>query len=136
ELGANLVWLLGSELLAPGLEVRWALNEGFYILPDIAIRGSVNHVVGNRDVNMTVTGLDLQVSKSFGFIGSLNLAPYLSWAILFASASSRVLDPTPTDEADVGKNVVLPELTAGDNIHQKLTLGVRLLVSLLNLSVQ
>jgi len=96
----------------------------------------VNHLVGNRDLNLTVIGLDAVLSKGFGIAGVMNLAPYLSYSILMIAASSRVLDPTPTEEADVGRNLVLPELAAGSNVAQKLTLGSRFLFSLLNVSVQ
>jgi hypothetical protein len=136
ELGVNLVWVISSELFAPGMEVRWALQEGYKLLPDFGLRGSVNHVVGNRDVNMTVTGLDAVVSKGFGLFGMINVAPYLSWSLLFVSASSHVIDPTPTIEADIGNNLVFPELNGGDNVHHKLTIGARMLASVLNLTVQ
>jgi hypothetical protein len=136
EVGANLVWLLGSELVAPGLEVRWALQEGYHFIPDFGVRGSVNHVVGNRDVNMTVIGVDGVISKGFGLFGMINLAPYLSWSVLMVAASSHVINPTPADQTDVGNELVFPELSPGSNVHHKLTFGCRMLVSLLNVTVQ
>ena len=136
EVGVNLMWLVDSSLFAPGIEVRWALHEGFDMAPDLAVRGSVNHLVGNRDLNLTVIGLDAVISRSFGVGGVANLAPYLSWSLLFVAASSRVLDPTPTDESDVGRNIVLPELSASNQLQQKLTVGLRVLFSILNISVQ
>ena len=136
ELGVNALWLVESQMWAPGIELRWALHEGYHFAPDVGLRGSVNHLVGNRDLNLTVIGLDAVLSKGFGIAGVMNLAPYLSYSILMIAASSRVLDPTPTEEADVGRNLVLPELAAGSNVAQKLTLGSRFLFSLLNVSVQ
>lgn len=136
ELGVNFLWLVESELFAPGLEVRWALHEGFRYAPDIGIRGSVNQLVGSRDLNLTVIGLDLVISHNWGIAGMMNLAPYLSYSTLMVAASSRIVDPTPTDEADVGKNFVFPELTPGNNIHHKLTIGARAVFYILYLSVQ
>jgi hypothetical protein len=136
EVGANLTWLVDSELWAPGLEVRWAVHEGFHMAPDIGIRGSVSHLVGHRDVNLTVIGIDAVISRSFGVAGMVNVAPYFSFSLLMMAASSRVIDPTPTDETDVGANIVLPELSATGNMHQKMTLGTRLLFSVFNLTVQ
>jgi hypothetical protein len=66
----------------------------------------------------------------------VNVAPYFSFSLLMMAASSRVIDPTPTDETDVGANIVLPELSATGNMHQKMTLGTRLLFSVFNLTVQ
>lgn len=136
EVGASVAWLVESELLAPALEVRWAPTEGFQNVPDVAFRGSVSHIVGNRDLNMTVVGLDGEVSKGFGIAGMVHLAPYLSWSVMMIAASSRVVDPTPTIETDFGENFVFPELVAGDNIHHKLTIGARALFYLLNVSFQ
>jgi hypothetical protein len=136
ELGANLVWLVESELFSPGLEVRWTVQEGYRLAPDFGVRGSVSHMLGSRDMNLTVVGLDAVISKGFGLAGMVHVAPYLSWSLLLVAASSRVVDPTPTREDDIGNNFVFPEVVAGENIHHKLTLGVRALFSLLNLSVQ
>lgn len=136
EVGANFSWLVESELFSPGIEVRWALQEGYRLAPDFGLRGSVNHMVGNRDMSLTVVGLDAVVSKGFGIAGMMHLAPYLSWSLLMIAASSRVIDPTPTVETDIGQNFVFDELVAPENIHHKLTLGARALFSILNLSVQ
>ena len=121
---------------APGLEVRWALHEGYELAPDLGLRGSVAHVVGNRDLNMTVIGLDAVLSRSFGVAGMVNIGPYVSYSLLMVAASSRVLDPTPTEAADVGKNIVLPSINPSDGLQHKLTVGSRFLFSLFNLSVQ
>jgi hypothetical protein len=136
ELGANFMWLVESQLFAPGLEVRWALQEGYKYIPDIGFRGSVNHMVGNRDMLLTTVGLDAVVSKSFGLFGMVNVAPYASWSLIFIAASSRVIDPTPTIEGDVSNNIVFKEVGATDKIHHKLTLGVRTIYYVLNVSVQ
>jgi hypothetical protein len=136
ELGVNLVWLVESTMMAPGLEVRWAISEGYAIAPDFGVRGSVSHLIGARDLNLTVVGIDAVVSKGFGIGGMVHLAPYLSWSVLMVAASSRVIDPTPTEERDFGDNFVFPELVATDNVHHKLTLGARALFYVLNLSLQ
>jgi hypothetical protein len=136
ELGVNLLWLVESEMFAPGMELRWALHEGYDYTPDLGIRGSVNQLVGNRDLNLTVVGLDVVLSRSFGVGGVVNIGPYLSYSVLMVAASSRVVDPTPTDITDVGRNLVLPKIEATQNVNHKATLGVRLLFSILNVTVQ
>lgn len=136
ELGVNLMWLWDSAIFAPGLEVRWALQEGFKYAPDFSVRGSVNHMVGNRDLLLTTIGLDAMLSKSFGLFGMINLCPYIGWSLIMVAATSRVIDPTPTDEKDIENNFVFDEINATDRINHKLTFGLRTLVYVLNVSVQ
>jgi hypothetical protein len=136
EVGVTMMWLIESQLFAPGLEVRWALQEGYKYSPDIGLRGSVSHMVGNRDMNLTTIGLDAVISKAFGLFGMVNVAPYMSWSLIMIAASSRVIDPTPTVEGDVSNNIVFKEIGATDTLHHKLTLGVRTLYYVLNVSVQ
>lgn len=142
ELGANVMWLVESELFAPGLEVRWALQEGYAYIPDLSVRGSVNHLVGNRDMLLTTAGFDIGLSKSFGLFGMVNVAPYVSWTFVFIAASSRVIDPTPEVEVqndwgidtDLANNFVYPEIAP--DLHHKLTFGLRTIYYVLNVSVQ
>ncbi len=136
ELGASFTWLAESNLFSPGLDLRWTIMEGYAMAPEFGVRAGVSHMVGSRDLNLTTVGLDAIVSKGFGLGGVVHLAPYLSWSVMLVAASSRVIDPTPTVEDDFGDNFVFPELTAGDNIHHRLTLGVRALFYVLNLGVQ
>lgn len=144
ELGVNLMWLVESQIFAPGLEVRWALQEGYKYVPDLSVRGSVNHMVGNRDMQLTTAGFDLGISKGFGLFGIVHVAPYASWSFLWVAASSRVIDPTPTTETpvagtgpldnDLANNFVFNEINP--TLHHRLAIGVRTVYYVLNISVQ
>ncbi|MCK6550289.1 hypothetical protein L6R52_30920 [Myxococcota bacterium] len=142
ELGVNVMWLLESQLFAPGLEVRWGLQEGYDYIPDLSVRGSVNHMVGNRDMQLTTAGFDIGLSKGFGLLGMVHVTPYVSWGFLFVAASSRVIDPTPTVEvdngagfeADLANNFVYSEIKP--DLNHKLTIGLRTIYYVLNVSVQ
>ena len=136
ELGANAMWLAESELFAPGLELRWAFQEGYRYIPDFAVRGAVNHLVGNRDLRLTTIAADFTLSKSFGVGGTFNLAPYVGWSIVFLAASSRVIDPTPNDGGDPLNNFVFDDVEPGDRLNHRLTTGLRILYHVLNISVQ
>ena len=136
ELGVNFMWLVDSEIFAPGMEVRWALQEGYKYVPDLSIRGAVNHMVGNRDLLLTTVALDAVLSKSFGLFGMLNVAPYVGWSFVMIAATSRVIDPTPVNEGDPQQNFVFEELGVTNRLNHKLTFGVRLLVYVVNISVQ
>ncbi|MDY0058443.1 MAG: hypothetical protein RBU45_01405 [Myxococcota bacterium] len=94
ELGGTLTKLFESEAYALGGELKWAFNEGFYYLPDIAARVAVNRLLGSRDLDLLTGGFDLSISHPFGIGGMLSLTPYAGWNMLFIHASSHVLDAT------------------------------------------
>ncbi len=95
ELGGTMTTLFDSNTIALGGELKWAFNEGFYYLPDIAVRGSVNRLLGSRDLDLLTGGVDVSVSHPFGIGGMVNVTPYAGWSLLFVNASSHVLDATP-----------------------------------------
>jgi len=97
EVGGAVTWLIDSELVALGTDVKWALNEGFFYLPDLALRGSLTNVVGSSDMNLTTAGFDLSISKSWGLFGLVNVTPYAGYNRLWVISSSRLLDVAPED---------------------------------------
>ena len=97
EVAGNLSYLFASEMFAMGADLRWALNEGFDWFPDVAVRGSVNTVVGAPELNMVNAGWDLSMSKAFGLGGVVSLTPYAGYQQLYTIASTRVLNAYPQD---------------------------------------
>lgn len=97
ELVGNLSYLFASEMFAMGADVRWALNEGFNWFPDVAVRGSVNTLVGAPELNLVNAGWDLSMSKSFGLAGVTNITPYVGYQQLYTVASTRVMNAYPQD---------------------------------------
>lgn len=97
EVGGAVTWLTQSELVALGTDVKWALNEGFFFLPDLAVRGSLTNVVGSSDMNLTTAGFDLSISKSWGLFGLVNVTPYAGYNRIWVISSSRLLDVAPED---------------------------------------
>lgn len=97
EVVGNLSYLFASEMFAMGADLRWALNEGFDWFPDVAVRGSVNTVVGAPELNMINAAWDLSMSKSFGLAGVTNITPYVGYQQLYTIASTRVLNAYPQD---------------------------------------
>jgi hypothetical protein len=136
EVGANFMWLVGSQVFAPGLEVRWALQEGARYIPDLSLRGAVSHMVGNRDLLLSTVGLDAMLSKSFGVAGMVNVTPYAGWGLLMVAATSRVIDPTPTDDGDAQNDFVFASIRPASSVQHKLTLGLRTVYHVLNVTVQ
>lgn len=144
EVAGNLAYLYASEMFSMGADLRWALNEGFAWFPDVAVRGSVNTVVGAPELNMINAGWDLSVSKSFGLGGVAALTPYLGYQQLFTMASTRVLnaypqDPRPPQFSTTDPNVRFgPEFVFGNQVSQvnRFFLGSRINIWLLSFTLE
>ncbi len=92
ELGAGVAHLLDSELWSVGAALRWAFleNLGGYF-PDMAIRVTLDNVIGASDFGMLLVGSDLVISREFGLGGVTALAPYVGFSGLFVRASPNVI---------------------------------------------
>ncbi|MBL8605611.1 MAG: hypothetical protein JNK72_27010 [Myxococcales bacterium] len=103
ELGTQVSHLHSSGIWAIGLDLRWALLEGFRhglgYLPDIAVRGAVNTMVGQSQMNLTVVSLDATISKRFTLGSQVRLSPYLGGQALMIFGDSGVVDFTPSRSA-------------------------------------
>ncbi len=97
ELAGDMAYLFDSEMFTMGAHVKWALNEGFYYMPDIAVRGSVNTLLGADTLNLVTAGWDVSISKDFGLGGVVSLAPFLGYQNLYIISSSRLLNAYPQD---------------------------------------
>lgn len=102
ELGTQASFLHSSSIWAIGLDLRWAPFEGFRrgvgYLPDFAVRGAVNTVVGQSQLNLTIVDVDASLSKRFS-IGGVRLTPVLGAQMLFIFGDSGVIDLTPSRSA-------------------------------------
>lgn len=144
EVGVRAAWLEKSRMGAGTLEVKWAVNEGFTYLPDIAVRGSVTRLLNGRDFNVTVGGLDLGIGKQFPLAGMLTLTPYVGWNLLFVGASSGSVDFRPSRtlvEADqAGEQYrdyyVFQSVGAGANSHNRFYGGLRFIGGVAMLGVE
>jgi len=133
EIGAKVSYLQETRMAAGTVEVKWALNEGFFYFPDLGIRGHGTHLVGSRDFSLTIAGLDIGLGHQFAIGGMLTLTPYAGFDMQWVYASSGVIDfnpgrslsdsqTNPTDQTGVFDTV---------QIHQNYNLrgyfGVRLI---------
>jgi hypothetical protein len=101
ELGFGAVHLLDSQVLAWQSYAKFAVHEGFHDwpVPSFAVRGAVSYVTGTDQINMTVTSLDLLISKRFGLLKTARLEPFVGWSLISIFAHSRTLDATPSCDA-------------------------------------
>ncbi|RVU48013.1 hypothetical protein FRC91_00850 [Bradymonadales bacterium TMQ1] len=144
EVAGNLGYLYDSEMFTMGADVRWALNEGFYYFPDVGVRGTVNTVVGARELNMVNVGWDVSASKSFALGGVMALTPYVGFQQLYVISSSRVLNAYPQDprppqfNPDSPNQVFAPEFVFGQEQIQinRFLGGLRMHVWILNFTLE
>ncbi|MBI2894095.1 MAG: hypothetical protein HYY06_11135 [Deltaproteobacteria bacterium] len=103
ELGTGISYMTATELVGLGLDIRVAPFEGFVrnigYLPDIAVRGAVNRVTGERELDLTIVGLDVSIGKRFGAFGQISIAPYAGWQHMWVIGDSEVVDTTPERDA-------------------------------------
>jgi len=101
EVGGGFLNVLGSSMFALQAYAKIALHEGFHgwALPSLAVRGAVSQLVGTDQVDMTVSSVDVVISKAFSVGGTARLEPFLGWNMLFIDARSGVIDATPSCDA-------------------------------------
>ncbi len=97
ELGAGFTHLVGSSLFSLNASAKLSLHEGFlhWATPALAVRFVGQRVVGTSQVDLTIIGMDISVSKSFGVGGTFNFTPYLGYNLMWIWADSQVIDTTP-----------------------------------------
>jgi len=127
-------WLVDSQLLNLGTNLRVALNEGFRFIPDIAIQGGVNRVVGNKDFDLVTAIAGGQVSKGFGISGTFNFTPYVGYQSVWVNGSSRIIDANPSDTENTDDNVVFLPALLLQNRMDRLSAGARIVIAVVHVS--
>lgn len=100
ELAAGFTHLVDSHMFILNASAKFALHEGFlhWPTPAIAVRFTGQRLTGSDQVDLTILGLDVSASKSFGVGGVLNMTPYLGYNVLWIIADSQVIDTRPTED--------------------------------------
>jgi hypothetical protein len=100
DLGMNIGYLANTSYWTLGAEVRWSLFEGFRDgvgwIPDLAVRGSVQTLIGDGEFNMTVPAVDIILSEPFVIANSIEVTPYVAGQVAWVFADSELVDLTPT----------------------------------------
>ncbi|HEY6078815.1 MAG TPA: hypothetical protein VIW29_08425 [Polyangiaceae bacterium] len=104
ELTGTVGFMPKTSILSGGADVRVSLLEGFRtglggVLPDIAVGGGVRTITGTPQFQMTVVGLDVQISKPLPIQDSSILTPYVGYQYLWIFADSGLIDLTPSTDA-------------------------------------
>lgn len=134
ELGGRLLYLSKTNYYAAQGEAKWALNEGFDLIPDVAVRVAYTKLFGQRDWNLGAADLDFMVSKRFGVSALTSFTPYAAARFTFLHAS--------TESIEFGPGVVpsTPDTSASfpslSSTLYRTTLGVRMTANALSLALE
>jgi len=138
EVGAKVNYIEQSNMVAATIEAKWALNEGFLYFPDLAVRGFGTQLIGAREFNLTVAGLDIGLGKQFPINGQMTLTPYVGWSSVWVAATSNVVDFNPSqtenqqfngsgNASGTGSQDVFASVDIGNNRHNRFYGGLRLI---------
>lgn len=106
ELGTNISYLANTSYWALGAEIRWSIFEGFRDgvgwIPDLAVRGAVQTLIGDGEVNVTVPSVDIILSEPFVIANSIEVVPWVVAQAAFPFVDSELVDLTPETGAFTG----------------------------------
>ena len=138
ELEGQLGYLVNSELWTMGGSVKWSFHEAMRIIPiDFMVRGSVNHLVGSSQLDLTMAGVDLALGTQFGVLDLFNLSPYISYSPVWIYSGSYTLDSTPGvyDVTGInGSNSSAFVFPRQDEMVNRFAVGIRWLAGLIKLN--
>jgi hypothetical protein len=132
ELGGTFTYLSQSSYFAAQLEGKVTLIESYSYSPDVALRAAWTKVLGQRDLDLSVSEFDLLVSRRFGANAVVSFTPYLAARYSVLHASTKVMsflpdtlsDPTPPTPAEIAaSSAAYPNV--GSTLYRT-TLGVRM----------
>jgi len=97
EIGAGAIHLVDSNTWAGQLYAKVALHEGYHqlLIPSLAVRGAVSRMMNQRELDLTVASIDVEISKHIGIGSTWRFDPFLGWNVLMIVPRSEVIDPTP-----------------------------------------
>jgi hypothetical protein len=93
-----------TSIVSGGADVRLSLLEGFRegipgILPDIAVGGGVRTLTGTPQFQLTIAGLDVQISKPLPIADSSIITPWIGYQYIWIFGDSGLVDLTPGTDA-------------------------------------
>jgi hypothetical protein len=128
EVGARLLYPSQSSYFAAQVEARWALNEGYRYVPDVAVRAAHTQLFAHPTWNLSSTDLEAILSKAFGVNGVMSLAPYggLRFSFVHASSDALVFSTTATGTAPPGGYPATAAFPGFNSTFTRATVGLRL----------
>jgi len=128
ELTAAVGFMPLTNIISGGADARISLLEGFRTgiggyVPDISVGAGVRTITGTPEFQLTVMGLDGQISKPIPIANSSTITPWVGYQYLFIFGDSGLVDLTPGTDAIQACNYsgsavpgnADPNKTTGDN---------------------
>jgi hypothetical protein len=95
ELGGRIIHIAQTSYVAAQITGKWAIQEGYAAIPDVAVLLAHTIFLGQKDLNLSSTDYTLLVSKRFGVNAVTSLTPYLAARFLRVHASSDPIGYAP-----------------------------------------
>ncbi len=104
ELGAGFGYLVNTEIISGGGDIRLALFEGFRehipgFIPDVGVGGGVRTITGTSEFKLTVASFDVTLSKPIPVAGTVSIHPHIGYQLLWIFGDSGLIDLTPNTDA-------------------------------------
>lgn len=104
EITGSLGYIANTNLVNVGADVRLSLLEGFRtgipaIFPELSVGGSVRTITGTEEFQLTVAGVDGQISKPIPIAGTVVVTPYIGYQWIRIFGDSGLVDLTPNTDA-------------------------------------
>lgn len=89
-----------TSLTSYGADLRLSVLEGFRrgipgFIPDVAIGGGVRTITGTPELQLTVSSLDVQISKPIAIESAVVITPWVGYQMLWIFGDSNIIDFTP-----------------------------------------
>lgn len=96
ELGTSVSYVSATEQVLLGLDIRWAVLEGYRTgwkayFPDISVRGAVNRLMGDDEMDLTVWSIDVALSHPFSISGMMTITPFLGYQFVQTIADTALV---------------------------------------------
>ena len=103
ELGAGFGYLVNTEIITGGGDVRISLFEGFResvpgFIPDVGVGGGVRTITGTSEFKLTVAAFDATISKPIPIAGTVSIHPHIGYQLLWIFGDSGLIDLTPNTD--------------------------------------
>ncbi|MBM4363577.1 MAG: hypothetical protein FJ104_12925 [Deltaproteobacteria bacterium] len=103
EVATQVGFVPDTTILSGGADTRLSLLEGFRtgfagILPDVAAGAGVRTITGTPELQLTVVGLDAQISKPLTLASQSVLTPWFGFQYLWIFGDSGLIDTTPATD--------------------------------------
>lgn len=116
EVGTSFAYVSFSSMIAASAQVKWAILEGFYLVPDLSVKAFGTTILGTGALNVVVAGWDIGASERIPLAGGAELGLYAGYQRIGVNASTNNIDFNPKKEDEA-------QPTSDDSVFRELQFG-------------